>query len=49
MILDDKAVEIKKLLDDGVKINKIAEKYNMSRTTISKLIKKNGYKENDKK
>ena len=48
MILDDKATEIKKMLDDGVKINKIAEKYNMSRTTISKLIKKNGYKENNK-
>jgi len=45
MILDNKAEEIKKLLDDGVKINKIAEKYNMSRSTISKLIKKNGFKE----
>ena len=44
MILDNKAEEIKKLLDDGVKINKIAEKYNMSRSTISKLIKKNGFK-----
>jgi DNA invertase Pin-like site-specific DNA recombinase len=44
MILDDKSIEIKKLLDDGVKINKIAEKYNMSRATISKLIKKNGFK-----
>lgn len=45
MVLDNKASEIKKLLDDGVKIHKIAEKYNMSRATISKLIKKNGYKE----
>jgi hypothetical protein len=36
------------MLDDCVKINKKAEKYNMSRTTISKLIKKNGYKENNK-
>ena len=44
----DKAIEIKKMLDDGVKINKIAGKYNMSRTTISKLIKKNGYKDNNK-
>jgi DNA invertase Pin-like site-specific DNA recombinase len=44
MILDNKAEEIKKLLDDGVKINKIAEKYNMSRSTISKLIKKNNFK-----
>lgn len=45
MILDDKYTEIKKLLDDGVKIKKIAEKYNMSRVTISKLMKKNDYKE----
>ena len=44
MILDDKATEIKKLLDDGVKIMKIAEKFNMSRATISKLIKKNDFK-----
>ena len=44
MILDNKAEEIKNLLDDGVKINKIAEKYNMSRSTISKLIKKNNFK-----
>jgi DNA invertase Pin-like site-specific DNA recombinase len=44
MVLDNKAEEIKKSLDDGVKINKIAEKFNMSRATISKLIKKNGYK-----
>jgi len=40
IILDDKYTEIKKLLDDGVKIKKIAEKYDMSRVTISKLIKK---------
>jgi DNA invertase Pin-like site-specific DNA recombinase len=44
MILDNKSEEIKKMLDDGVKIKKIAEKYDMSRATISKLIKKNGYK-----
>lgn len=45
MVLDNKAEEIKKLLDDGVKIKKIAEKYDMSRATISKLIKKNNFKE----
>jgi IS30 family transposase len=48
MVLDNKAEEIKKLLDDGVKINKIAEKFNMSRATISKLIKKNNFKEKNK-
>lgn len=45
MVLDNKTEEIKKLVDMGVKINNIAEKYNMSRVTISKLIKKNNMKE----
>jgi uncharacterized protein YjcR len=40
MILDNKADEIKKSYNDGVKINKIAEKYEVSRATISKLLKK---------
>lgn len=44
MLLDCKADEIKKLLDDGVKILYIAKKYDSSRVTISKLIKKNGWK-----
>lgn len=41
-------IEIKKLLVEGVNINKIAEKYDMARATISKLIKKNNFKENNK-
>jgi DNA invertase Pin-like site-specific DNA recombinase len=49
MILDNKAEEIKKMLYEGVKINNIAKKFNSSRSTISKLIKKNNYKKtNDK-
>jgi putative DNA-invertase from lambdoid prophage Rac len=48
MILDNKADEIKKALDDGVKIKSIAKKYNASTTTISKLIKKYGFKNNIK-
>lgn len=49
MVLDDKTEEIKKLIEGGVKINYIAEKYKMSRCTISKLIKKNGLKNIQKK
>ena len=47
MILDDKKDEIKKLLDEGVKISSIAKKYEMSRATISRLIKKYNFKEKE--
>ncbi len=39
MILDNNVDEIKKQIDDGVKLKVIAKKYNSSQTTITKLIK----------
>jgi Mor family transcriptional regulator len=44
MILDSKVDEIKKQIDDGVKLKVIAKKYNSSQTTITKLIKKHKLK-----
>ena len=44
MILDTKIDEIKKQIDDGVKLKVIAKKYNSSQTTITKLIKKHKLK-----
>lgn len=44
MILDNKVDEIKKQIDDGIKLKVIAKKYNSSQTTITKLIKKHNLK-----
>lgn len=44
MILDNKIDEIKKLVDDGVKLKVIAKNYDSSQTTMTKFIKKHNLK-----
>jgi putative DNA-invertase from lambdoid prophage Rac len=48
MKLDDKAIEIKNLYDDGYSMKGLAKKYNCTRLTINRLFKKHNLKDYSK-